>query len=1021
MYRIQKFTFIVLLLIAFECLYSCKEKIETNIDYSSLSEKEKRRPENAIASMNLAEGLELELFASEPMVTNPTNMAIDARGRVWVCEGRNYRLFANPDNTYDDEGDRILILEDTNGDGKADTSKVFYQGTDVNSALGIAVLGNKVIVSVSPNVFVFTDTNGDDIPDSKEVMFTGIEGEDHDHGVHAFVFGPDGRLYFNFGNNGRQLMDKNGNPIKDILGIEINNSGQPYREGMAFRCELDGSNVEVLGYNFRNPYELALDSYGGIWQSDNDDDGNFGTRINYLMEYGNYGFKDMLTGDNWRVRRTGWHEEIPKRHWHLNDPGTVPNLLQTGSGSPCGILIYEDRLLPELYHNQIIHAEPGHNVVRSYIVNEKDGGYEAKIHNLIKSEDDWFRPDDVTVAPDGSLFISDWYDGGVGGHKAEDISRGRIYRLSTGQAYNPTKFEVETAEGASMGLLSDNMDVFYQSWQKMSSLGKDAEPFLTELIEKGGTAKARALWLGARIPEKGGEYVNMALSDKDAKFRIQGIRMARYLHKDNLEDYLASLVNDSSPQVRREVAIVLRYLGTPKAAEMWAALADQHTKGDRWYLEALGIGSDHYPDVYFNAWKTKAGDNWMNPKGKEIVWRVKSGTTVPLLLEMIKDQNVQEDELLSYFRAIGFKEHSKKNELLLALLDIEHPWASRIQANVIGQLDEDFVNSSRQNKTLVQNILPKIEGTSEWIMTLKRLKVKNQEKALFRVVANTNVDEDIRKEAASLLFDLDGADLVEGFLASDAPETDKMNVLGMLNTIKNKQAIDLLTKSITSKTLGSALKQRAVEVLGNTWEGQHTLFALLEEGKLPDAYKTTAVLKLMTSWNSEIREQAPKFLSELGDENINIDALVERSGDILTGGEIFKTYCSSCHVVGDMGVEFGPALTDIGNKLSKQFLYSNIIYPSAGINFGYEGYTIDMKDGKTYTGYVLSRTEDELTLKMMGNTQITINHSDMEQIKAMDQSLMTQGLHKVMSEDDLIDLVEYLGTLKVDEKEVASN
>ncbi|MCK5443681.1 MAG: PQQ-dependent sugar dehydrogenase [Maribacter sp.] len=1021
MHRIQKFTFIVFLLIVFGCFYSCKEKVETKMNYTSLSEKEKRQPENAIASMNLAEGLELELFASEPMVTNPTNMAIDARGRIWVCEGRNYRLFANPDNTYDDEGDRILILEDTNGDGKADTSKVFYQGTDVNSALGIAVLGNKVIVSVSPNVFVFTDTNGDDIPDSKEVMFTGIEGEDHDHGVHAFVFGPDGRLYFNFGNNGGQLMDKNGNPIKDILGIDIKNVGQPYREGMAFRCELDGSNVEVLGYNFRNPYELALDSYGGIWQSDNDDDGNFGTRINYLMEYGNYGFKDMLTGDNWRVRRTNWHEEIPKRHWHLNDPGTVPNLLQTGSGSPCGMLIYEDRLLPELYHNQIIHAEPGHNVVRSYIVNEKDGGYEARIHNLVKSDDDWFRPDDVTVAPDGSLFISDWYDGGVGGHKAEDISRGRIYRLSTGQSYNPTQFEVETAEGASKGLVSDNMDVFYQSWQKMNSMGKDAEPYLKELIEEGGTAKARALWLGAKISEKRGEYINMALSDNDAKFRIQGIRMARYVHKANLEDYIASVVNDSSPQVRREAVIALRYLGTPKAAELWAALADQHTKGDRWYLEALGIGSDHYPDVYFNAWKTKIGDNWLSPQGKEIVWRAKSTSTVPLLLEMIKDQKVQDDDLLSYFRAIGFKEHAKKNELLLSLLDIEHPLASRIQANVIGQLDEDFVNNSQRNKKLVQNLLPKIEGTSEWIMSLKRLKVKNQEKALFRVVADTNVDEDIRKEAASLLFDWDGADLVEGFLASDAPETDKMNVLGMLNTIKNKQAIDLLTKSITNETLGSALKQRAVEVLGNTWEGQHKLFALLEEGKLPDAYKTTAVLKLMTSWNSKIREQAPKFLGELGDENINIDALVERSGDILSGGEIYKMYCSSCHVVGDMGVEFGPALTDIGNKLSKQFLYSNIIYPSAGINFGYEGYTVDMKDGKTYTGYVLSRTEDELTLKMMGNTQITINRSDMEQIKAMDQSLMTQGLHKVMSEDDLIDLVEYLGTLKVDEKEVASN
>ena len=111
----------------------------------------------------------------------------------------------------------------------------------------------------------------------------------------------------------------------------------------------------------------------------------------------------------------------------------MPNILQTGSGSPCGILVYEDMLLPQKYHNQLIHAEPGHNVVRSYILNGEGAGYSAKIANLVKSKDDWFRPDDVTVAPDGSLFISDWYDGGVGGHKAEDIERGRIYRLAAGR------------------------------------------------------------------------------------------------------------------------------------------------------------------------------------------------------------------------------------------------------------------------------------------------------------------------------------------------------------------------------------------------------------------------------------------------------------------------------------------------------------------------------------------------------------------------------------------------------------
>jgi len=154
---------------------------------------------------------------------------------------------------------------------------------------------------------------------------------------------------------------------------------------------------------------------------------------------------------------------------------------------------------------------------------------------------------------------------------------------------------------------------------------------------------------------------------------------------------------------------------------------------------------------------------------------------------------------------------------------------------------------------------------------------------------------------------------------------------------------------------------------------------------------------------------------------LDIDALVERKGDAAHGKEIYSTYCVACHVSGKEGVEFGPALSDIGNKLSKQFLYSSIIYPSAGINFGYEGYNVKMNDGSSATGYILSRTEDAVTLKMMGGTQKEIPLADIENLEAMDKSLMTEGLANVMSEDDLVDLIEYLGTLKIDEEILALN
>src|SRR6187402_468087 len=177
------------------------------VSCSTKTEKDEHSPETSLADLKVYEGLEVTLFASEPMFSNPTNMDIDSRGRVWVCEAYNYRNQYNPKNPTRKEGDRIMILEDTDGDGKADKSKVFYQGTDVNAALGICVLGTKVIVSCSPNVFVFTDENGDDVADKKEILFQGIHGVQHDHAIHAFTFGPDGRLYFNMGNEGGLLVN----------------------------------------------------------------------------------------------------------------------------------------------------------------------------------------------------------------------------------------------------------------------------------------------------------------------------------------------------------------------------------------------------------------------------------------------------------------------------------------------------------------------------------------------------------------------------------------------------------------------------------------------------------------------------------------------------------------------------------------------------------------------------------------------------------------------------------------------
>ena len=171
------------------------------------------------------------------------------------------------------------------------------------------------------------------------------------------------------------------------------------------------------------------------------------------------------TDARWRSPRTGWEDEIPHRHWHLNDPGVMPNLLQTGAGSPTGICVYEGDLLPERFRNQVIHCDAGPNIVRAYPA-EKDGaGYKAKVENILEGvRDKWFRPSDVCVAPDGSLLIADWYDPGVGGHAMGDIQRGRIFRVAPPKTpYKVPQTELGRPSGAVKALQSPNHATRYLS------------------------------------------------------------------------------------------------------------------------------------------------------------------------------------------------------------------------------------------------------------------------------------------------------------------------------------------------------------------------------------------------------------------------------------------------------------------------------------------------------------------------------------------------------------------------------
>jgi putative membrane-bound dehydrogenase-like protein len=976
---------------------------------SSPQPQDEHSPSTSLADLKVYPGLQVELFASEPMFSNPTNMDIDARGRVWITEAYNYRNQYNPKNPVKKEGDRIMILEDTDGDGKADKSKVFYQGTDVNAALGICVLGNKVIVSCSPNVFVFTDNNGDDVPDSKEILFQGIKGVQHDHAIHAFNFASDGRIYFNMGNEGSILVDVKGDTVVDVNGHKVVTNGRPFRDGMVLRMNEDGSNVEVVAHNFRNNYELTVDPYGTIWQSDNDDDGNKGTRINYVMEYGNYGFKDEMTGASWPARRTNMEKEIPLRHWHLNDPGVVPNLLQTGSGSPTGMTMYEGTMLPKEFYGQMIHAEPGHNVIRSYPVENDGAGYKASIVNILEGQkDQWFRPADVTIAPDGSLFVADWYDPGVGGHQVGDLDRGRIYRISTDKStYEVKSVDLKTDDGVLAALTSPNPATRYLGFKSAS------ESSLKKLwTSDNPRQKAMAFWLLIRSGN-GMDYINEAMNDNDPNFRIMAIRGTRLLKKDIMV-LATKLINDPSPQVRREVALAIRGNSSKDAAVLWTKLAQQYDGKDRWYLEALGISADGNWDLFFNEWKAKVGKDWNTPAGRDIVWRSRSRSSLPLLAELIKTSD--DSTMLRYYRAFDFQTDASKQQVLASL--VPQVKGEKV-LYALKHMDASKMKMTPAIDTALRKTLSDYKDKIEFVELVNSFNLQDRSKDLL-ALALKYPDSLQAREAMRTLLKWKKKDIIEPVLHGDSKENAVAAARALDAAMSNPLAIEMMEGVMMDSTRDIELRKLAVRAFGGPWESEDRLLELAREKKIPAELQTAAAGVFQTVWRATLRDEAAKYLTLPGNKDGKplppVATLVERNGDIVKGKVVFENTCSTCHVANGAGTNFGPDLSEIGDKLSKEGLYTAILYPDQGVGFGYEGFLLKLSDGSTAVGRIVSETSDKIELQYMSNAQ-SINTSDVTTKTKLPNSLMPAELQKLMSEDDLVDLVEYLKGLS--KKEVA--
>ena len=710
------------------------------------------------------EDLEVTVWAQSPLFRNPTNMDFDHHGRAWVAEGVNYRGARR-----DGEGDRIMVVQDSDGDGTADKSHVFVQEKALQSPLGVAVFDNVVVVSQPPDLLVYTDIDRNQIfdaaKDKREILLTGFNGRNHDHSLHSVIAGPDGKWYFNQGNMGAQFTDRSnktfriGSPysMRQIAGHK-SDDGHVYLGGFSVRMDPDGSQCEIIGHNYRNSYEQIITSLGDLFQNDNDDPP--ACRTSWVMEYGNAGFASNDGLRSWGAdRRPG--QDTPTAEWRQEDPGSMPPGDVYGGGAPTGITFYENGALPEKYNGLLLSCESAKNVIFGYQPELQGAGFKMERTEFMTSNPErkwagadfkgrsnrdintWFRPADVTVGPDGAIYVADWFDPRVGGHGTSDRTlSGTIYRVAP-KGFKPVvqKLNLHTQTGQIEALRSPAINTRYLGFSRLKEAGEEAVAPLFQLAgDRNPYVAARAVWLLAQLGQAGEKAISMLLEEEvngggDPQTRILIFRSFRRAKHPGMMDLARRLAADSSPAVRREVAFYLRNKdATPSVISVLVELAKHYDGVDRTYLEALGTGATGKEAAFYAALVKDTKPSDWSATTAAVVWRLMTAAAIPALQERVFDRKLPLADRREALESIAFvRSGSAANAMVdIANFSPEKELAERAGFWVNWNNDRwwksynpsDKIKGGKTRQKLVSVVVPEEKDRSDLPSVAEILKLK---------------------------------------------------------------------------------------------------------------------------------------------------------------------------------------------------------------------------------------------------------------------------------------------------------
>lgn len=672
--------------------------------------------------------LEVTVWAQSPMLFNPTNMDIDSAGRIWVAEGVNYRGKKGTRPA----GDRIVVLQDNDGDGLCDSSHTFVQEEGLVAPLGVAVIDHMVYVSQPPDLIAYTDVDRDlrfdpEI-DTREVLLTGFNAVNHDHGLHSLTAGPDGKFYFNNGNCGAVFTDNSGKTFymggtygghgpnwpADHLGNtgRTSDDGHVWTSGFAVRMDPDGAHAEIVSHGLRNSYEQTLTSFGDMFQNDNDDPR--ACRTTYALEYGCAGY---FTRDgrqrNKMVKRPG--QDYARVHWRQDDPGTMDPGDVYGGGAPTGIAFYENGALDAKWNGLLLSCEAARNSIFGYLPEPMGATFELDRFDFVTTNREehfegtdfagpaaetagskrlsptYFRPSDVAVGPDGAIYFCDWFDPRIGASSHLDPSfSGAIYRVAP-KDFKPVvpKLDLSTTAGQIAALRNPAVHTRYQGFRALKAQGGAVFPAVAALLQdENRWIAARAAWLLPHLGDRGVRAVEGLLSHEQARFRVVAYRALRRAGQD-MVPHARRLCVDPSPPVRREVALSLRGLPAERTRGIFVELARRCDTSDKNALEAIGLGAANQEGEIWAAIKEALrpgpASDWSESFAR-LTWRLWGAASIDDLKARALDPSLTDEQRRLAVESIGFIDDERAAEVMIDLASPGSPMKGEASVWVLRNL-----------------------------------------------------------------------------------------------------------------------------------------------------------------------------------------------------------------------------------------------------------------------------------------------------------------------------------------------